>query len=50
VNAAYYRDIREQLLKGISQVRPTLYQMKDWFLLHNSAVLHNTVTMKQFLS
>ena len=50
VNVSYYKDIKEQLLKGMSQVRPTLFQMKDWFLLHNSAVSHNTVSVKQFLS
>jgi len=42
--------ITERFLKGMSQVRPTLYQMKDWFLLHDSAVSHNTVTVKQILS
>jgi hypothetical protein len=34
----------------MSQERPTLYQMKDWFLLHDSAVSHNTVIVKQFLA
>jgi hypothetical protein len=50
VNAAYYRDITEWLLKGMSQVRPTLYQMKDWLLLHDSAVSYNTPIVKQFLA
>jgi len=50
VNVAYYRDIIEWLLKGMSQVRHILYQMKDWFLFQDSAVSYNTVTLKQFLS
>ena len=40
----------EELLKIIHQVRPALYQQKQWFLLHNNASVHSAATVKQFLA
>jgi len=50
IKATYYRDITKLYLKGMNWVTLVLYQWKDWFLLHKSAPLHKTETMKQFLA
>lgn len=50
INAIYYRDIMKLYLKRMNWVTLVLYQSKDWSLLHKSAPLHKTETMKQFLT
>jgi hypothetical protein len=43
----YYTYFHEWLVKRMNWVRPTLYIMKDWFLLHNNAMSCNTAIVKQ---
>jgi hypothetical protein len=47
INAVYYTYFHEWLVKRMNSVRPNLYIMKDWFLLHNNAMSCNTATVKQ---
>jgi len=48
INATNYRDIMKLYLKRMNWVTLVLYQSKDWSLLHKSAPLHKTESMKQF--
>lgn len=50
VNAVFYRDVMDRLLKRIARVRPHLHVNKDWFLLHDNAPSHNAAVIRQFLA
>ena len=48
VNALFYKDVLERLLKRVRRVRPDLYASGDWFLLHDNAPSHTAIVATQF--
>jgi hypothetical protein len=47
INTVYYTDFQQWLVKRMNWVRPPPVHNESWFLLHNSAMSCNTVTVKQ---
>ncbi len=47
VNANFYKDVLDRLIKRINRIRPDLCASGDRFLQHNNAPAHNAV--RQFL-
>ncbi|XP_043285125.1 histone-lysine N-methyltransferase SETMAR-like [Venturia canescens] len=50
VNAAFYKDVLDRLLKRIRRIRPELYSSGDWFLLHDNAPSHSSILVSEFLT
>jgi len=50
VNAEFYVDVLDRLLKRIRQVRMAKLQSSEWFLLHDNAPSHNAAIVKKFLA
>jgi len=44
VNAEYYKGVLDRLISRIRRVRPALYRTRDFFLLHDNAPAHSTVS------
>jgi len=49
VNAEFYVDVLDQLLKRIRQVRTAKFQSSEWFLLHDNVPSYNAAIVKKFL-
>jgi histone-lysine N-methyltransferase SETMAR len=50
VSSAFYVDVIERLLKGISRVKPQFRAEGSWFLLHDNAPSHSALVVKTFLA
>ncbi len=50
VNANFYEDILDHLIKRINRVRLDLHVSRDWFLQHDNASAHNAASVRQFLA
>ena len=49
VNAEFYVDVLDRLLKRTRRVRMAKFKSSEWFLLHNNAPSHNATIVKKFL-
>jgi histone-lysine N-methyltransferase SETMAR len=49
VNQAYYMDILKRLREIVCRERPELW-LSDWILHHDSAPVHEALSVKQFLA
>jgi len=49
VNAEFYMDVLDLLLKRIRRVRMAKFQSSEWFLLHDNAPSCNAAIVKKFL-
>jgi hypothetical protein len=50
VNKEYYVEVLSRLVQRIRRVRPQFHEKGSWFLLHDYARPHTTVSVKQFLA
>jgi len=50
VNAEFYVDVLDWLLKRIRRVRTAKFQYSEWFLFHDNAPSHNAAIVKKFLA
>jgi len=50
VNAEFYKEVMDRLLKRIHRVRPAAFCSRDFFLLHDDAPAHKAVRVCQFLT
>ncbi len=48
VNANFYKDVLDHLIKRINHVRPDLRTSGDWFLQHENTPDHNAALVHQF--
>jgi len=48
VNAEFYKEVMDRLLKRIQRVRPAVFCSRDFFLLHDSLPAHNAASVCQF--
>ncbi len=49
VNAKFYKDVLNRLIKRINTICSDLRASRDWFLQHDNALAHNTASVCQFL-
>ncbi len=49
VNANFYKDVLNRLIKRINRIRPDLHMSGGWFLQHDNALAHNAALVRQFL-
>ncbi len=50
VNANFYKDVLDRLIKRINFICPDLRSSWDWFLQCDNAPVHNAVSLRQFLA
>jgi len=50
VNAEFYKEVMNRLLKRIQRVRPAAFCSRDFFLLHDNASAHKAANVCQFLT
>jgi hypothetical protein len=50
VNAEFYKEVMDRLLKCIQQVRPAAFCSQNFFLLHDNAPAHKAASVCQFLT
>ncbi len=49
VNANFYKDVLDRLIKWINHIRPDLHSSGDWFLQCDNTATHNAASICQFL-
>ncbi len=49
VNANFYKDVLDRLIKRINHIRPDFHVPGDWFHQHDNALAHNAASVRQFL-
>jgi histone-lysine N-methyltransferase SETMAR len=50
VNAEFYKEVTDRLLKRIQRVRPPAICSRDFVLLHDNAPAHKAASVSQFLA
>jgi hypothetical protein len=50
VNAEFYKEVMDRLLKHIQRVRPAAFCSREFFLLHDNAPAHKAASVCQFLT
>ncbi len=50
VNANFYKDVLDRLIKRINRVHPDLSMSGNWFLQLDNTLAHNTALVPQFLA
>jgi len=50
VNAEFYKEVMDRLLKRIQRIRPAAFCCRDFFLLHDNVPAHKAANIYQFLT
>jgi hypothetical protein len=50
VNAEFYKEVMDHLLKHIQRVRPAVFYSRDFFFLHDHGPAHKAASVCQFLT
>jgi hypothetical protein len=50
VNAEFYKEVMNRLLKRIQRVRPAAFCSRDFFLLHHNTPAHKAARVCQFFN
>jgi hypothetical protein len=50
LNYEFYREAMDRLLKRLRRARPNKAESGNWFFLHDDALFHNEIIVKQILA